>query len=129
MSRSGYSDDFDGWSLIRWRGQVASAIKGKRGQAFLKELVEALDTIPEKRLIEDEFWNGESCALAAVAVKRGIDVITLDAEDNDRLSDLLNIARPLVMEVEFLNDECGRYKETPEQRWHRMRAWATSLIR
>lgn len=43
MSRSGYNDDCDGWALIRWRGAVNSAINGKRGQAFLRELVAALD--------------------------------------------------------------------------------------
>jgi hypothetical protein len=37
MSRSGYSDDLENWSLIRWRGAVASAIRGRRGQAFLRE--------------------------------------------------------------------------------------------
>ncbi|KGC50992.1 hypothetical protein DO66_5867 [Burkholderia pseudomallei] len=36
MSRSGYSDDCGGWSLIRWRGAVNSAIKGARGQKFLR---------------------------------------------------------------------------------------------
>lgn len=48
MSRSGYSND--GENIAMWRGQVASAIRGKRGQAFLRELVEALDAMPEKRL-------------------------------------------------------------------------------
>lgn len=54
MSRSGYTDDVeDNWQLIRWRGQVASAIRSKRGQSLLRELVEALDAMPEKRLIGD----------------------------------------------------------------------------
>lgn len=53
MSRSGYSDDYDGdnWDLIRWRGAVTSAIRGKRGQAFLREALAALDAMPEKQLI------------------------------------------------------------------------------
>jgi len=47
MSRSGYSDDCDDqWSLICWRGAVKSAIRGKRGQAFLKEMLAALDALP-----------------------------------------------------------------------------------
>jgi hypothetical protein len=41
MSRSGYSDDCDGWALIRWRGAVNSAIKGRRGQQALREIVAA----------------------------------------------------------------------------------------
>lgn len=30
MSRSGYNDDIDNWQMIKWRGQVASAVRGKR---------------------------------------------------------------------------------------------------
>jgi hypothetical protein len=51
VSRSGYVDDMcDEWALIRYRGAVASAIRGKRGQAFLREMLAALDAMPEKRL-------------------------------------------------------------------------------
>jgi hypothetical protein len=47
MSRSQYIDDCDdNWQLIRWRGMVASAIRGKRGQQFLKDLLAALDAMP-----------------------------------------------------------------------------------
>jgi hypothetical protein len=51
MSRSGYHDDGGGWSLICWRGAVAAAMRGKRGQAFLKEMLAAFDAMPEKRLV------------------------------------------------------------------------------
>ena len=48
MSRSGYSDDIDdNWAHIMWRGRVASSIRGKRGQAMLRELLAALDAMPE----------------------------------------------------------------------------------
>ena len=88
MSRSGYVDDFDEqWSLIRWRGAVRSAIKGARGQAFLREMLEALEAMPDKRLIEEELeQNGEVCALGSVGLKRGIDMKALDPDDNDALS-------------------------------------------
>ncbi len=29
MSRSGYNDDGTEWDLIRWRGAVASAVRGQ----------------------------------------------------------------------------------------------------
>lgn len=54
MSRSGYNDDIDNWALIKWRGQVASAIRGKRGQKMLRDLLAALDAMPEKSLIVHE---------------------------------------------------------------------------
>ena len=123
MTRAGYSDDCDNWDLIRWRGQVASAIRGKRGQKFLRELIAALDALPRKRLIKNELWNGEACALGAVAVARGVDVITLDTEDNRGIARLFGISDRLVMEIEFENDEALAYY-SPEERWYRMREWA-----
>lgn len=54
MSRSGYTDDDDDpLATGRWRAQVRSAIRGKRGQAFLRELIAALDAMPEKALITE----------------------------------------------------------------------------
>lgn len=55
MGRSGYSDGCDNdWSLICYRGAVKSAIRGKRGQAFLREMLAAMDALPEKRLISGD---------------------------------------------------------------------------
>lgn len=128
MSRSGYDDSPDNdWSLIRWRGQVASAIRGRRGQAFLRELLAALDAMPVKRLIKNEFWNGEACALGVIAQKRGLDLISVDPDDYDRLAELLGIAHPLVQEIEWENDE-ALFHCTPEQRWHWMRSWVASKL-
>ena len=132
MSRSGYSDDYDSeWSLICWRGQVASAIRGKRGQAFLRELLDALEAMPDKRLIADDFRrDGEVCALGAVAVKRGRPDIGQDPEDYDGIATDLGIAPQLVQEIEFVNDELDDYyrKATPEQRWQKVHDWAESQI-
>jgi hypothetical protein len=67
MSRSGYSDDCDQWDMIRWRGAVASSIRGARGQAFLKEMLAALDALPEPKLIAEELESdGAVCAIGAV---------------------------------------------------------------
>lgn len=131
MSRSGYSDDwdFDWWSHIRWRGQVASAIRGKRGQAFLRELIEALDALPEKRLIANDLQHGANvCAIGSVGLRREVDMSKLDPEDYDRIAAVFGIASQLVQEIEFMNDE-GFYCKTPEERWEKMRAWAVSLLR
>lgn len=124
MSRSGYSEDCDNdWSLIRYRGQVASAIKGKRGQAFLRELTDALDAMPQKRLIRRELWNGEVCAIGALGVSRGLDMTTLDPDDYEYLAKVFGVAHQLVQEIEFENDENSWNAETPERRWERMREW------
>lgn len=55
MSRSGYNDDeIDMLALGRWRAQVRSATRGKRGQRLLRDMLAALDAMPEKRLIAGE---------------------------------------------------------------------------
>jgi len=131
VSRAGYSDDgdFDQWSLIRWRGQVASAIRGSRGQAFLIELVEALDAMPEKRLVADVLEDGGNvCAIGSVGVRRGVDMSRLDPEDPEQIAATFGIAHQLVREIEWMNDE-GSWNDTPEKRWQRMRNWAESNLR
>ncbi len=127
MSRSGYSDACEGWDLIRWRGAVNSAIKGKRGQALLKDMANALDKMPVKRLIAKELItkDGEVCALGAVAKKRCIDTFKVDPTDSKRVSVLFNIAEALAKEIAFENDLVQEYgeEEPPKRRWERMRKW------
>lgn len=127
MSRSGYSDDFgDPLELGRWRAQVMSAIRGKRGQAFLMELAEEMDLMPEKRLIDGNLIDedGECCAIGVVCKSRGIDVEGIDPYDAEFVGGTVGVARQLAAEIVYMNDECGPYNgETPEQRWLRMRVW------
>ena len=131
VSRSGYSDDYDleNWDLIRWRGQVASAIRGKRGQAFLRELVAALDAMPEKRLIANELESfGNVCAIGSVGMQRGVDMTKLDPDDYDRIAATFGIAPQLVQEIEWMNDE-AYFGQTPEGRWKFMRDWAVRKLK
>lgn len=130
MSRSGYSDDYEQWSLIRWRGAVASAIRGTRGQAFLREMIEALDAMPEKRLIQEELVHeGEVCAMGAVALKRGLDVSNVDPEEREEVAKLFGIAEAMAAEISYENDEGDWRDETPEKRWERMRRWAVNHLK
>lgn len=144
MSRHGYSDfdDFDGdsnWNMIRWRGAVTSAIRGKRGQAFLRDLIEALDAMDTKELAHTTLYGeGSVCALGVVARRRGADLSEAQAELDDpdgdhqwateTAGDKLSIAAALAREVVWENDE-GYWGETPEQRWRRVRAWAVKHLR
>jgi hypothetical protein len=129
MSRSGYSDDFDSWDLIRYRGRVASAIRGKRGQKLLLDLVHALDAMPIKRLITKELeCDGEVCSLGAIGQFRGVYMAELDPENPESVAHAFDIADCLAREVVFENDENGSYGEMPERRWERMRAWAVAQL-
>jgi hypothetical protein len=131
MSRSGYSEDYDDqWALIRWRGAVASSIRGKRGQAFLTEMRDALDALPEKKLVAMELEAGGSvCAIGAVGRARGVDMSSIDPEDYSRVAGTFGIAEPLAQEIVYLNDEAGFYGETDERRFTRMRGWLDRVIK
>ncbi len=133
MSRSGlYEDDGDPENCLalgRWRGQVASAVRGKRGQAFFREMVAALDAMPEKRLIAHELvQEGSVCAIGSVGAARGVDMQKMDPHDYRSLAETFGVAAQLVQEVEWINDEWGDGGETPETRWQRMRDWAAKQI-
>lgn len=130
MSRSGYSEYLDNWHLIMWRCAVSNAARGKRGQAFFKALLEALEAMPDKVLIvhelEDE--DGGVCAIGSLGRARGIDMSKIDPEDPDQVSAAFDIATCLAQEVVYMNDEWGRRDETPARRWERMHKWVKSQI-
>lgn len=124
MSRSGYADDMDEDRLALWRGAVASAIRGKRGQRLLQDMAEAMDKMPEKVLIAHELEaDGDHCALGVVGRERGIDLKSIDPEDYWYVAKQFDIAEALSREIVFINDEVGNYDETPQRRWIRVRRW------
>ena len=142
MSRSGYCDDVeDNWRHICWRGAVTSAINGKRGQAFLMELAAAMDAMPVKRLVTEELQaDGEFCTLGVVGAARNLDMSAIDPDDAEVVAEKFGLAEAMVREIVYENDEYfGSYKwvdgeqkyvrETPEERWARMRKWVDSQIK
>lgn len=135
MSRSGYTDDIDDvLSYGQWRGQVASAIRGKLGQYMLKELLCALDEMPDKKLYAGNFKteSGEFCTLGVLGHKKDIKMADLGNADygcNQReVGRRFNIAYQLASEIMFMNDEGCRLYATPEQRWEDMRKWIADNI-
>jgi hypothetical protein len=137
MSRSGYTEECDDEypnAINLYRGAVERAIKGKRGQAFLADLANALDAMPNKRLSAYEWVEptGEACALGVVALARGLgqQFLSLDPDDSsaaENAAHLLNIASAMARELVWLNDEDGSVNETPEARWMRMRGLVERL--
>lgn len=141
MSRSGFGDsdyDVSTWDMIRWRGMVTSAMRGKRGQQLLRDLLSALDAMLVKQLISGHLQtaDGAVCALGAVAQYRGVPLpeVKEDAWGDDwsdatwrKLGETFDIAEVLAREIMYYNDEwfdnC-----TPEQRWEKMHAWVTKEL-
>lgn len=146
MSRSGYTDDCDDqWAHIRWRGAVKSAMRGKNGQAFLREMLATLEAMPDKRLLAVTINKPEGCcAIGAVTRARGIDTTDIDQLDPDYdydgesarlLAKRVGIAEAMAMEIVDRNDSgfgiwegSSFRKETPEERWTRMRDWVKGKI-
>lgn len=129
MSRSGYCDDLESDQFAMWRGQVASAIRGKRGQKFLLDLLSALDTMPAKELIANELeYDGEVCAIGALGRARGIDMSKIDPGDSDQVAEVFDIAHQLAQEVVYVNDEWLGNNATPSQRWASVRKWVVAQI-
>lgn len=135
MNRSGYDEDYgcdDPLALVRYRQAVAKALKGKRGQAFLKEMLTAMDAMPEKQLVESELETptGAVCAIGSVGKKRGVDMTKLDPEDAAGVAATFGIAESMAREIVFENDGAWAYwNETPEQRFARMRNWIVGNLK
>ncbi len=131
MSRSGYSDDCENLNL--YRGNVDRSLAGRRGQAFLAEMAAALDAMPDKKLSAKVLArDGEACALGVVAIKRGLDVSTIDETEPEDVAAAFGISRVMAAEIAYVNDECGggyrngKFADTDDtsaQRWERVRKW------
>lgn len=143
MSRHGFTDydDYDEDANLlmgQWRGRVLSAIRGRRGQAMLRDLVAALDAMPVKELHPHNVCGSNLCAMGVVGAYRRADLSKaqeeLDDPDGDHewatefTGDILDIAPSLAREIAYENDE-GGWKETPAQRWARMKKWAEGKIK
>lgn len=130
MSRSGYVDDLGYTELNLYRGRVARAMKGKRGQRFLRELGAAMDAMPVKELIADKLIdvNGKCCAIGVVCKSRNIDVSKVDYEDPISVARAVGISQSMAAEIEYENDEAVYYIETPNRRWERIRKWVASNL-
>lgn len=155
MSRHGYNE-YDGdentdLAMGRWRAQVASAMRGKRGQKFFVDLIAALDALPEKKLVAGhlETTEGEVCALGALGRYRQVNLPDpenpeeIDPEDEadwDWLGAAFNIAPQLAQETMYVNDEhedqfawyqrhgsympAGPLQDPDAARWRAVRCWA-----
>ncbi len=143
MSRSGY-DDYgcesaeEQWQMIRWRGAVNSAIKGNRGQSFLRRALKAIDALEKKELAAHTFESsGSYCLLGAVAKHEGVDLTELnesydeyygdEGEGAESLGLELNIAPAMAREIVYENDDCC--SGSNRSRFEHMRRWIISNIK
>lgn len=111
MSRSGYTDHIDDpLAYGRWRQAVNRALNGKRGQALLRDLIEALDSMEDKRLYPGSFAtaDGEFCTLGVLGAHRGTNMDDLGDEDEcdpELVGQRFGIAQSMAAEIMYMNDE------------------------
>lgn len=129
MSRSGYSYDCEDLNL--WRGAVNRALGGKRGQAFLREMLRDLDNLDDPSLAAGvfEIEEGDACGLGVVGRARGLDMFGFDNSDPGEIGYSFGVARAMAAELMFVNDEQNLRPETNRARFERVRRWVVSEIR
>jgi hypothetical protein len=136
-------EDFPGQSEL-WAANVERSLKGKKGQAALRELEAALLALPEKRLIADHLEaNGEVCALGALgrykqtplpAEPKHSDEYGEWQEDYEieelmvNFGQSLGVPRLVAVEIVCRNDDKWLHN-TPETRYQRMLSWTRKQLR
>jgi hypothetical protein len=135
MSRLYYDDDWDYNVEGLQQGWLRSAIQGKRGQSFLRELVAALDALPTPELscgaLEDA-QTGCCCAFGAVRRLRGAENVRLGfhAEEEDitptYLAEPFGVSETLAWAVVQANEEMheSNTELARRRRWADVRNWA-----
>lgn len=129
------SDDPLDWG--RYEAAKLSTLRGRRGQAFLRELVAALDALPQPELSEGALGDrrtGCVCALGAVALAQGDSFDDL-AKDNgnwgpDEAAEWYSISPTLANEIISANDDWrdGNTVDVRRSRWRHVRSWAVSHL-
>ncbi len=113
-----------------WQANCERSMRGRKGQAELKELRVALLALPEKRLIHELLQDEEGgvCAIGAYAKHRGVDLTNFDVDSNTDDAGIAGGMPPLVAwKVVEMNDLQFDHI-TPEQRYDKMLAWVESKI-
>ncbi len=141
MSRYCDSDDYDWepWMEGQAAGAMRSAIRGRRGQQLLHDLIAGLDALPVPELAAGALEDPETgcgCAFGAVRIHRGADVVPLHFDPTDPDIDWRDLAEPfdisetlahaVVAQNEYSskrNDEQSR-----RRRWQSVRAWAVGNL-
>jgi hypothetical protein len=137
MSRYCDSDDYDyePWMEGQAAGAMRRAVRGRRGQQLLRDLIAGLDALPVPELAAGSLENPETgcvCALGAVRLQRGADAVPLRFDPTDPDVDWRDLAEPFDISETLANAVVGQneyYDESNDEpsrrrRWRSVRDWA-----
>jgi hypothetical protein len=141
MSRYSDCDDYywEPWMEGQSAGALQSAIRGRRGQRLLRDLIAGLDALPVPELAAGALEDPETgcvCALGAVRLQRGSEAVPLPFDPTDEDADWRELAKPFDISETLANavvsqNEYGS-KRNDEQsrrmRWRSVRAWAVGHL-
>jgi len=137
MSRYCDFDDHDHepWMEGQTAGALRSAIRGRRGQRLLRDLIEGLDALPVQELAAGTLKDPETgcvCALGVVRLQRGADAVPLRFDPTDPDVDWRDLAKPFDISETLANavicqneygDKCND-EPSRRRRWRLVRRWA-----
>jgi hypothetical protein len=141
MSRYCDRDDYDyePWTEGQAAGALRSAIRGRRGQRLLRDLIAGLDALPVPELAAGALEDPETgclCALGAVRLQRGLEAVPLRFDPTDEDVDWRELAEPFAISETLANavvaqNECGSKRndeQSRRRRWLSVRAWAVGNL-
>ena len=141
MSRYCDSDDYDWepWMEGQAAGAMRSAIRGRRGQQLLRDLIAGLDALPVPELAAGALEDPETgcvCALGAVRRVRGAETVPLRFDPTDPDIDWRDLAKPFDISETLANavvsqNEYGSERNDEQSRrirWQSVRAWAVGNL-
>ena len=141
MSRYCDSDDYDWepWMEGQAAGAMRSAIRGRRGQQLLRDLIAGLDALPVPELAAGALEDPETgcvCALGAVRIQRGANAVPLYFDPTDPDIDWRYLAKPFDISETLANaviseNEYGSKRndeQSRRRRWQSVRAWAVGNL-
>lgn len=139
MTRLRECDDCEYWQEGLSVGWLRNAIRGKRGQRLLRDLIKGLDSLPTPELsagaLEDPD-TGCACALGVVRRVRGAENVPLWFEPDEEDIEPWDLAGPfdipvtLAWEVVQQNEWFSESndEQTRRKRWKAVRDWAVSNL-
>jgi hypothetical protein len=141
MSRYCDSDDYDWepWMEGQAAGAMRSAIRGRRGQRLLHDLIAGLDALPVPELAAGALEDPDTgcvCALGAVRLQRGPEAVPLRLDPSDPDLDWRELAEPFDISETLANAVVSQNEYASERndeqsrrrRWLSVRAWAVGHL-